>query len=205
MTRRRDSDPQLPGFGLEATSRQIEPSPTPVPVGASAEPLTVEPLTVEPFIVEVVRSGRRRRTVGAQMVGPVLRLAIPSWMSAAEESHWVDEMSTRFRRRLSTDRIDLSARAITLARRLDLSRPREVRWADDMTARWGSCTPSTSTIRISTRIAPFPDWVIDYVLVHEIAHLDVAGHGDDFWRIVHRYSRSERAIGYLIAKSGEPD
>ena len=45
--------------------------------------------------------------------------------------------------------------------------------------------------------------MIDYVLVHELAHLTVAGHGDDFWRLVHRYPRAERAIGYLIAKSGE--
>jgi predicted metal-dependent hydrolase len=74
-----------------------------------------------------------------------------------------------------------------------------------MTSRWGSCTPSTGTIRISTRIAAFPDWVIDYVIVHELAHLHVPGHGADFWSLVQRYPRSERAIGYLMAKSGDVD
>ncbi len=60
-------------------------------------------------------------------------------------------------------------------------------------------------MRISTRIASFPDWVIDYVIVHELAHLEVAGHGDDFWVRVRRYPKAERAIGYLIARSGDVD
>ncbi len=157
------------------------------------------------LVVEVIRSKKRKRSVGAQMVGTTLRVAIPSWMSAAEEEHWVAEMSRRFRRRMSTERIDLAARAESLARRHRLGRPDAIRWADDMASRWGSCTPSTRTVRISTRVAAFPDWVIDYVLVHELAHLTHPGHDAAFWEVVHRYPRAERAIGYLIAKSGEAD
>ena len=157
------------------------------------------------FRVEVTRSARRRRSVGAQLVGTTLRLAIPSWMSRAEEQHWVEEMSRRFARKLSAERIDLAARARTLGRRHGLRRPTDIRWATDMTTRWGSCTPATGTIRISDRIASFPDWVIDYVIVHELCHLDVPGHGDDFWALVHRYPKAERAIGYLIAKAGVDD
>jgi len=160
---------------------------------------------VEPFLVEVTRSKKRRKTVGAQLVGGVLRIALPSWMNKAEEAHWVREMSGRFQRKLSADRLRLDERAATLARRYDLRRPDTIRWADDMKSRWGSCTPSQRTIRISTRVAAFPDWVIDYVIVHELAHLEVLGHNDDFWRLVYRYPRAERSIGYLIAKSGDGD
>ncbi len=159
----------------------------------------------EPFRVEVTRSKKRKRSVGAHLVGDTLQLAIPSWMSRAEEQHWVDEMSRRFRRRASSDRIDLTERAATVAKRYRLPRPDVIRWSDDMNSRWGSCTPSTRTVRISTRIATFPDWVVDYVLVHELAHLDHPGHDQAFWNVVARYPRAERAIGYLIAKSGEPD
>jgi hypothetical protein len=42
-----------------------------------------------------------------------------------------------------------------------------------------------------------PGWVVDYVLVHELAHLLEPGHDEPFWAWVHRYPRSERAMGYL--------
>ena len=176
-----------------------EPEPEPSQRLVAGEPGDGD----DPFTVVVQRSKKRKRTVGAQLIGDVLTIVVPSWMSRAEEDHWVDVMSGRFRRKVSMDRIDLGERALALARRHDLPRPREIRWSDDMLSRWGSCTPSTGTIRISSRIAKFPDWVIDYVLVHELAHLEVADHSDAFWRLVHKYAKSERAIGYLIAKSGE--
>ncbi|MFM2078677.1 MAG: hypothetical protein RJA49_2567 [Actinomycetota bacterium] len=157
------------------------------------------------FVVEVRRSAKRKRTVGAELRGGVLHIAVPSWMSAAEESHWVEKMSASFRRKQSSDRIDLTDRANTLARRHELPRARDIRWADDMTSRWGSCTIGTGSIRISNRLAPFPDWVIDYVIVHELCHLEVRGHGPEFWKLVHRFPKAERAIGYLIAKAGDDD
>lgn len=157
----------------------------------------------EPFRIEVVRSARRTRTVGAHLDAGVLKVVVPTWMSSAETEMWTEKMAAGFRRRLSADRIDLAARALTLARRHHLPRPRAIRWADDMVSRWGSCTTSTGNIRISTRLVPFPDWVIDYVIVHELAHLEVAGHGADFWKLADRYPKAERAIGYLIAKAGD--
>lgn len=45
--------------------------------------------------------------------------------------------------------------------------------------------------------------MIDYVIVHELCHLEIRGHGADFWKLAHRYPKAERAIGYLIAKSGD--
>ena len=114
-------------------------------------------------------------------------------------------MSAGFARKLSADRIDLTERAAVLARRYRLPRPDDIRWADDMRSRWGSCTYSTRSIRISNRLARFPDWVVDYVIVHELCHLRVRGHGPDFWELAHRYPKAERAIGYLIAKSGDTD
>ena len=161
-----------------------------------------------PFRVEVVRSKRRKRSVGAQLRGDLLTVTVPTWMSTAEQQHWIGEMSRRFGRRMATDRIDLAKQADVLARRYGLDRPNEIRWVDTMTSRWGSCTPTTGVIRLSSRLAAFPDWVVDYVIVHELAHLRVEGHQRDFWDLVHRYPKSERAIGYLIARAGmddEPD
>ena len=63
--------------------------------------------------------------------------------------------------------------------------------------RWGSCTPSTGTIRLSDRLREMPSYVVDYVLVHELVHLLVPGHGPDFWALVARYPLTERARGFL--------
>ena len=60
-------------------------------------------------------------------------------------------------------------------------------------------------MRLSTRLARFPTWVRDYVIVHELAHLVHAGHTPAFWRLVDRYPMAERARGYLIAKSGDDE
>ena len=70
--------------------------------------------------------------------------------------------------------------------------------------RWGSCTPADGTIRISARLASEPGWVLDYVIVHELAHLVVAGHNRRFWALVRRYPRSERARGWLMARAAHP-
>ena len=66
-----------------------------------------------------------------------------------------------------------------------------------MTTRWGSCTPLDGTIRLSSRLREMPTWVLDYVVVHELVHLLVPGHGAQFWELVDRYPRTERARGYL--------
>ena len=163
------------------------------------------PIQTEPFQVEVVRSKKRRRTVSAQMQGDVLRVLIPSWMSKSEEASNVAEMVRRFKRKIATQEVDLTARARILSKRYSLHTPNDIEWAENLTSVWGLCTPSTKSIRMSTRLVGFPSWVLDYVIVHELAHLHVSGHGPDVWEITRRYEKTERAIGFLIAKSGDDE
>ena len=137
------------------------------------------------------------------MIGGVLKVTVPSWMSATEIDAAVETMTEHFRRKQSTERFDLPARAASLSRRYGLPIPTDIRWGGEMSSRWGSCTPSTGVVRLSTRLATFPDWVVDYVIVHELAHLEVANHSAGFWRLVRRYPKTERATGFLIAKSAE--
>ncbi len=150
--------------------------------------------------VEVVRSTRRRKTVQARVVGGVLRVHVPAHLTAEEEARWVEEMRDRVARKRSASHIDLPARAARLARRHDLPSPAEIVWSDRQQSRWGSCTVGERRIRLSNRLAECPAWVLDYVIVHELAHLAVPGHGPDFWALVKRYPLTERARGYLIAK-----
>lgn len=154
---------------------------------------------------EVIRSPKRRKTVQARLVGDVVQVSIPARMSKAEEERWVAEMVSRFQRKQATEPIDLAARAEVLGARYGLPQPASIRWVDNQEWRWGSCTPADRTIRLSTRLAGFPSWVVDYVIVHELAHLVVGGHGRDFWELVDRYPKTERARGFLIAKGMDGD
>lgn len=156
-------------------------------------------------VVEVRRSERRRRTVSAYRDGERVVVLIPNLFSRAEEREWVDRMLQRLEARdQRTRRSDgeLVTRAARLAHRYfpdhpPAAHPASVRWVANQNGRWGSCTPADRSIRISDRIMDMPDWVIDYILLHELAHLVVPSHNHTFWTLVGRYPRAERARGYL--------
>jgi predicted metal-dependent hydrolase len=157
----------------------------------------------EPIVV--IRSPRRRRTISARRRGGAIEIRLPEGMSGAEEARWIERMTRRLRRRPSPGDADLMLRAEQLSARHfagDLM-PSSVRWSEQQSRRWGSCTTDTGAIRLSARMRDFPAWVVDYVLVHELAHLRYRSHGPRFWSLVARYPLAERARGYLIAKGGE--
>lgn len=159
----------------------------------------------DPLEVTVIRSAKRKKTAQARLIGGRLEVRIPARSSRAEEARLVEQFRRRFERSARSSTVDLSARASRLAKHLDLPRPREIRWVTNQSHRWGSCTPSTGTIRISDRMAGFPVWVIDHVIVHEMAHLVERGHNARFKELAARYPLAERAEGFLIAKSGATD
>ncbi len=70
---------------------------------------------------------------------------------------------------------------------------------------FGSCSCRKGTIRISHRLTSMPQWVRDYVIVHEMAHIIQPNHSKSFWEIVSRYKLAERARGYLMAKGLESE
>jgi hypothetical protein len=135
----------------------------------------------------------------------VLRVLIPATMTAADEARWVAEMLRRVERRSTGGAIDLERRAAQLARRYRLDQPNTIVWSGNQEWRWGSCTPASGSVRISSRLAQEPGWVLDYVIVHELAHLSAPGHDRAFWSVVNRYPLAERARGFLIARGREPD
>lgn len=154
--------------------------------------------------VEVVRSARRRKTVQAREVDGVLRVSIPATMTKLDEERWVREMVRRMQQRSSGPARDIERRAAVLAKRYGLRTPTSVQWSRSQEWRWGSCTPSSGTVRVSARLTTEPAWVLDYVLIHELAHLEVPRHDRRFWTIVNRYPLTERARGFLIARGLEP-
>lgn len=174
--------------------------------------MTVEPLNSTRTgrgAVEVRRSARRRRTVSAYREGDRTVVLIPDRMSAAEEERWIGVMLDRLEAQESRRMLDgseLARRATELSEQYlgGRARPSSVRWVTNQHARWGSCTPAEGSIRLSHRLQGMPSFVVDYVLLHELAHLLVPGHGRDFWRLLETYPRTERARGFLegVAAAG---
>jgi predicted metal-dependent hydrolase len=157
-------------------------------------------------VVEVRRSKRRRRTVSAYRDGDRIVVLVPASLTRQEEADWVETMVARVQKSERRDPLtdaDLMTRALTLNDTYlgGLAPPSSVRWVENQQQRWGSCTPGDRSIRLSARLQGMPGWVIDYVLVHELAHLIESGHDEAFWGWVDRYPRSERAKGFLLGWS----
>ncbi|GAB3312278.1 hypothetical protein GCM10027451_25010 [Geodermatophilus aquaeductus] len=130
---------------------------------------------------------------------------IPAAFTPAEERRWVAQMvaklqtrEERRRRSLGGDEeLMVRARALSAAHLDGVPQPASVRWVDNQQRRWGSCTPADGSIRLSSRLRSMPEYVVDYVLVHELAHLIEPSHDARFWALVTRYPRAERARGFL--------
>ncbi len=151
--------------------------------------------------VRVVRSKNRRKTVDARIVEGVIEVRVPARMSKKDEHVYVAELVARLEKREFERAVDVEARARMLAKRHELPVPASIRFVDNQHARWGSCSIETREIRLSSRLANYPPWVLDYVIVHELAHLVVPGHDAKFHALVARFPHAERARGYLHAKS----
>ncbi|MEV7604619.1 M48 family metallopeptidase [Paenarthrobacter sp. NPDC089322] len=160
--------------------------------------------------VVVRRSARRRRTVAAFWEDGNAVVAIPASFSKSQEREWVGRMLARLqkqgerggrgsnKRRPASDEA-LAQHAAHLSRTYLGGRavPTSVRWVTNQNSRWGSATPAEGTIRLSHKLQSMPQWVIDYVLLHELAHLLVAGHTAAFWQLLEAYPETERAKAFL--------
>jgi hypothetical protein len=151
--------------------------------------------------IHVVRSGRRKRTVQASLKEGHLEVRVPAGLDPDEESRLVSQVAEKVTRKISSAGVDLNKRARQLATKYGLPKPASVEWSSRQMRRWGSCTPVDGRLRISNRLAGMPGWVLDSVIVHELAHLSEPNHGPRFQALVDRYELAERAHGYLIAMS----
>ena len=155
--------------------------------------------------VRVIRSVRRKKTVAARWDGDVIEILVPAHIDDAELHEIIDKLTSRLAKkrshkgRRSDD--DLERRAQRLNREHFNGRLRfeSIRFVTNQRQRFGSCTPAHGTIRLSDRLRKYPEWVLDYVIVHELAHLIHPNHSSDFWEAVSAYPLTERARGFLIA------
>ena len=162
----------------------------------------------------VIRSSRRKRTLHAYRQNGVIEIHIPDRLSRRQEFEVIPEMIDlvlkRENRLRKSDSALLDLSDLLLAEYLPEfnERPISVMWRV-MRERWGSCTTVDKTIRISERLNTAPDYALRYVLFHELIHLRIAGHGDDFHELLARYPEKDRAEacleGYEAGSAGSPE
>ena len=68
-----------------------------------------------------------------------------------------------------------------------------------MKTRWGSCNVRTGGINLNTLLACWPQECLEYIVVHELAHLHEANHSPRFHAIVERYLPEWRERKKLLA------
>ncbi|MEM7134110.1 MAG: M48 family metallopeptidase [Chloroflexota bacterium] len=154
--------------------------------------------------IKIVRSTKRKRTIQARQRQGVIEILAPAAMSDEELQPHIDSLTRRLNNRVEANSLsdeELAERAKEINEEYFDGQLtwKSIRWVSNQNRRFGSCTPSKGTIRLSHRLAKMPQFVIDYVIVHELAHLLEANHGPKFWQLVSRYEKSERARGYLMA------
>jgi hypothetical protein len=162
---------------------------------------TTQPPTLFHPHVEVRVSKRRKKTAGAHWEGDRIVVVVPTHLRGTERDLMVESLSRRlFLHRPNVHASDevLERRAAALgARYFDGLTPASIRWSTTQNKRWGSCTLQTREIRISERLRVAPEWVLDAVIVHELAHLIEPNHSPRFRQLESRYPRRQDADLFL--------
>ncbi len=119
-----------------------------------------------------------------------IRAAIKRLNTEASISHSRDEYALFFRHtfaRLEYWRDRMNAPEVHLRMR-------------SMTSRWGSCIPAKRIICINSRLIDHPNECLDYVIIHELAHLTHPNHSKFFWDLVAAYCPDWKYLRTLLKK-----
>lgn len=178
---------------MEAAQAQLFDLTEPV-----AEPVAV----AERPAVEVRVSERRRKTVAAFWEGETIVIVVPKRLPKKDRQAYADELAGKLIAARDKNRptdADLHKRAAFLSKTYlkGAAKPTSVQWSTRQNSRWGSCTAAEGTIRLSARLQGAPQFVIDAVLVHELAHLLVSDHSPEFYELANRFPRQADADLFL--------
>jgi hypothetical protein len=203
-----DNDDPLSTLVPGATEATEDHGPPPEMTRVPATPTTSAAPATPPGWpeVEVRVSARRRKTSEARWVGGRIVVSLPAHLSGEAREKtiaWlVDRLVAKHPLRTAIGDSDLMARAEALSDRYRIgARPTSVRWVTNQMARWGSCSSHSGEIRISHRLRSVPEWVLDAVLVHELAHLVHPNHSPAFHQLANGYRRHHEA-GIFLAGYG---
>jgi len=156
------------------------------------------------MIVKIIRSSKRKKTIEAHVKGDTIFVYIPSRLSKKNEDKAVKEMvqkiaNKRKAKEYTNEYLIKKFNEFNIKYFEGKLSIKFIKFVTNQHVKLGSCTPANKTIRVSDKLIGMPKWVLDYVIMHEMAHLIYPNHSKAFWKKVHEYKYTERAIGFLIA------
>jgi predicted metal-dependent hydrolase len=150
----------------------------------------------------VVRKERRKRSISAFRSAGIIEIHIPARLSKRQEIELIPEMIAMVLKREAKARkgdeqlLQISLKILEEYLPDFYERPTSITWRN-MNERWGSCTTVDGTIRISERLINAPDYVLNYIIFHELIHLRVHAHDENFYQYLNRYTDQDRAEAFL--------
>lgn len=123
----------------------------------------------------------------AQLTSNVL--FIPGEWTMSDLQRWARAESARIYREV----IERRSREMGLV-------PKQVQFRDQR-SKWGACS-STGTVTFNWRVIMAPPEVLDYLVVHELAHLKELNHSDRFWAIVEQHCPDHRRLRRWLKQNG---
>jgi len=152
--------------------------------------------------VKVIRSTRRKKSISAYRQAGAIVISVPARLSKSEVRQVIPEMVSKVLSLEAREKIgeeDLYKRSLELLTKYLPEcpvKPASVTWRS-MSERWGSCTTVDKTIRISDRLVGSPSYVLNYIIFHELIHLQVPNHDSDFYNYLGRYTEAAKAEAFL--------
>ena len=159
--------------------------------------------------IKVTKSNNRRKTISARLVGNVIQVSAPADIPQERLEEIVAKLKTRIEKRQQKKQLNSQIDLHDVAHKLNHQyfggelKIESIEYSVNQDTIFGNCNYKNRTIRISHRLAKIPEWVRDYVIIHELAHIIEPNHSESFWKLVNRYELTERAKGYLMAKGFE--
>jgi len=159
--------------------------------------------------VVVKKSVKRKKTIAGRLKNGTLTVLAPQDISDKQLQKVIENFKIRFEKRHKKQVLN---RGNELPKRAEMLNKKyfngelyfnKISYSVDQKKKLGVCYSDTKTILINACLKDMPQWVEDYVIVHELAHLKHPNHSKDFWKAVRKYPKTERAIGYLLAKGIE--
>lgn len=157
----------------------------------SALPTDVVLLRGKPYKIEIIEEMDRASRIHISEGREKLLARVPAGSSRSPRSlvePWLKQQARKEIEAVVTQqaaRMNLQAKSISIR---------------DQRTRWGSCS-SKGTLSFNWRLVMAPPAVLEYVVIHELAHILQPNHSPAFWNVVAQYAPNYKVLRQWLRKN----